>query len=78
MKSPFFMKRSAGLLWIAAAGLVLGTLSAHASEAPDLDGDGVPNIVDPDIDNDGIPNALDDNIDGGIARSGPLDRKSVV
>lgn len=72
MKSPFFMKRSAGLRWIAAAGLVLGTLSAHASEAPDLDGDGVPNIVDPDIDNDGIPNALDDNIDGGIARSGPF------
>ncbi len=38
---------------------------------PDLDGDGVPNVVDPDIDNDGIPNALDRNIDGGIARSGP-------
>ncbi|MEO8617390.1 MAG: hypothetical protein ABI600_19820 [Luteolibacter sp.] len=37
----------------------------------DLDGDGIPNIVDPDIDNDGIPNALDRNIDGGIARSGP-------
>lgn len=38
---------------------------------PDLDGDGVPNVVDPDIDNDGIPNALDRNIDGGIAKSGP-------
>ena len=38
---------------------------------PDLDGDGIPNIVDPDIDNDGVPNALDRNVDGGIARSGP-------
>lgn len=38
---------------------------------PDLDGDGVPNVVDPDIDNDGIPNALDRNIDGGIPKSGP-------
>ncbi len=58
----------------ASALLVLG-LSAHtsraATSAPDLDGDGVPNIVDTDIDNDGIPNALDSNIDGGIAKSGP-------
>lgn len=38
---------------------------------PDLDSDGVPNVVDPDIDNDGIPNALDRNIDGGIPKSGP-------
>lgn len=54
--------------------LSFGLLPMHlhaANSAPDLDGDGVPNIVDPDIDNDGIPNALDDNIDGGIARSGP-------
>lgn len=40
-------------------------------QGADLDGDGVPNLVDPDIDNDGIPNALDKNIDGGIAKSGP-------
>jgi hypothetical protein len=40
--------------------------------APDLDGDGIPNLVDPDVDNDGIPNALDDNIDGGFAKSGPF------
>jgi hypothetical protein len=72
MKSPFFMTRSAPIRWIAAAGFALGTLSATATQAPDLDADGVPNIVDPDIDNDGIPNALDDNIDGGIARSGPF------
>jgi hypothetical protein len=25
----------------------------------DIDGDGIPNIVDPDVDNDGIPNGLD-------------------
>ncbi|MEZ5304582.1 MAG: hypothetical protein R3F11_28640 [Verrucomicrobiales bacterium] len=40
--------------------------------APDLDGDGIPNIVDPDIDNDGIPNALDSNVDGGVAKTGPF------
>ncbi len=51
--------------------LLQGPLHA-AGTAPDLDGDGIPNIVDPDIDNDGFPNALDDNIDGGIARSGPF------
>ena len=38
----------------------------------DLDGDGIPNIVDPDIDNDGIPNALDRNVDGGVAKTGPF------
>ena len=43
----------------------------------DLDGDGIPNVVDPDIDNDGIPNALDDNIDGGIAKTGPFAGKYV-
>ena len=43
----------------------------------DLDGDGIPNVVDPDIDNDGIPNALDDNIDGGIAKTGPHAGKHV-
>ena len=72
MKLTSFMTRSAGLRWIAAAGLALGTLTANAKSAPDLDGDGIPNIVDPDIDNDGIPNALDDNVDGGIAKSGPF------
>ena len=38
----------------------------------DIDGDGIPNIVDPDVDNDGIPNALDRNVDGGIAKFGPM------
>ena len=42
-----------------------------ATSAPDLDGDGIPNIVDPDVDNDGLPNATDRNIDGGIAKTGP-------
>jgi hypothetical protein len=41
-------------------------------QGADLDGDGIPNIVDPDIDNDGIPNALDKNVDGGIAKTGPF------
>lgn len=41
-------------------------------QGADLDGDGIPNIVDPDIDNDGIPNSLDRNIDGGISKSGTL------
>lgn len=72
MKPHKFMIASPGLRWIAAVGLALGTLTANAAEAPDLDGDGIPNIVDPDIDNDGIPNALDDNVDGGIARTGPF------
>lgn len=43
----------------------------------DLDGDGIPNVVDPDIDNDGIPNALDKNIDGGIAKTGPFAGKYI-
>ena len=43
----------------------------------DLDGDGIPDVVDPDIDNDGIPNALDDNIDGGIAKTGPFAGKYI-
>jgi hypothetical protein len=46
-------------------------------QGADLDGDGIPNIVDPDIDNDGIPNSLDRNIDGGIARSGPNEGKYI-
>lgn len=69
--------QTTGIRWIAAAGLAFGTLTAQVQAAPDLDGDGIPNIVDIDIDNDGIPNALDDNIDGGIATSGPFVRKYV-
>lgn len=45
--------------------------SQSHSQGRDLDGDGIPNIVDPDIDNDGIPNIFDKNVDGGIARNGP-------
>lgn len=64
--------------------LVLGTpvLPLHAAywdtgnsqtldQVRDLDGDGIPNLVDPDIDNDGTPNILDRNVDGGIAKTGP-------
>ncbi len=57
-----------GLLW---------THGAAGGTAADLDGDGIPNIVDPDIDNDGIPNALDRNIDGGIAKTGPYAGKYI-
>lgn len=57
---------------LAVALLTSAALSpAVFAAAPDLDGDGIPNVVDPDIDNDGIPNALDRNVDGGIAKSGP-------
>ena len=51
---------------------VPGTLRAGVPTARDIDGDGIPNIVDPDVDNDGIPNGLDRNVDGGWAKSGPL------
>jgi len=47
------------------------TLAVDGPSAPDLDGDGIPNIVDPDIDNDGLPNGFDPNVDGGIALFGP-------
>ena len=49
-----------------------GTLRAGNPTPADLDGDGIPNIVDPDVDNDGIPNGLDRNVDGGKAKSGPF------
>jgi len=72
MKTHTLLRAKSGLRWIVALSLGLSPMHLHAANtAPDLDGDGVPNIVDPDIDNDGIPNALDDNIDGGIAKSGP-------
>jgi len=72
MKPHPLLRTKAGLRWIAALALGLSPLHVRgATDAPDLDGDGIPNIVDPDIDNDGIPNALDDNVDGGIAKSGP-------
>lgn len=63
--------KSRSLSALVAATLFAAASASAAGRAPDLDGDGVPNIVDPDIDNDGVPNALDRNIDGGIARSGP-------
>ena len=68
-----------GVRAVALVSFLLGAAnSLHAaSNAPDLDGDGIPNIVDPDIDNDGIPNALDKNVDGGIAKSGPYKGKYI-
>jgi hypothetical protein len=49
----------------------------ESAPPPDLDGDGIPNIVDPDIDNDGLPNAFDPNVDGGIALFGPYKGKYI-
>lgn len=68
---PFcqFALRTAAAL--AVLGLLLPVSLPAAGSAPDLDGDGIPNIVDPDVDNDGIPNALDENVDGGFAKRGP-------
>jgi hypothetical protein len=65
-----------GLVSVTSFALAASGLRA-AGNAPDLDGDGIPNIVDPDIDNDGIPNAIDDNVDGGIAKSGPYAGKYI-
>jgi hypothetical protein len=67
---PAARNLSRALVLAAAASLALTTIPARAT-APDLDSDGIPNVVDPDVDNDGIPNALDKNVDGGIAKSGP-------
>ena len=54
--------------------LIAYALPAQAAtfDPADIDGDGIPNIVDPDVDNDGIPNALDRNVDGGVAKAGPF------
>ena len=70
MNPPSNMKHRLCLMAIAGIVLVLVPGSLRA-EAPDLDGDGVPNIVDPDVDGDGLPNAFDRNVDGGIALTGP-------
>lgn len=64
------------VLAITALAFWCGDVRASGS-APDLDGDGIPNLVDPDVDNDGIPNAFDRNIDGGIAKSGPYEGRYI-
>jgi hypothetical protein len=70
MKRQLFSPQVRAFSLATLATLALSALPASAA-APDLDGDGIPNVVDPDIDNDGIPNALDKNIDGGVAKAGP-------
>lgn len=57
--------------------VALFSYGQNNSNAPDLDGDGIPNIVDPDIDNDGLPNMMDPNVDGGIALTGPYAGKYI-
>lgn len=72
MKRQLLHSRVRTLSLAAFTALALATTPTSArAAAPDLDGDGIPNVVDPDIDNDGIPNALDKNIDGGVAKTGP-------
>lgn len=58
-----------GIKLLATAGFLLAPMQVRASG--DLDGDGIPNVVDLDIDGDGLVNTIDDNMDGGIAREGP-------
>lgn len=72
---PFVRRWMSTLALLAMLGWNPGLAAAGA--APDLDGDGIPNIVDPDVDNDGIPNALDRNVDGGIAKTGPYAGKYI-
>ena len=51
MKPHPLFRAKVGLRWIAALTLGLSPLHLHgATNAPDLDGDGVPNLVDPDVD----------------------------
>ncbi|MEZ5276068.1 MAG: hypothetical protein R3F07_06800 [Opitutaceae bacterium] len=68
------MKSPVRYLPLCASLVLILTVPARSEDrrAPDLDGDGIPNIVDPDIDNDGIPNSIDPNVDGGIALTGPF------
>ncbi len=71
------MKKHKRLIhYLSCASLVLTmqvkTAKAADKPAADLDGDGIPNLIDPDVDNDGLPNAIDPNVDGGIAQTGPF------
>jgi len=67
----FTLAIASSLLLLATSGI------AEDRQAPDLDGDGIPNIVDPDIDNDDLPNSIDPNVDGGIAKTGPFSGKYI-
>ena len=73
------MKTPRNRLFTLTLSLLLLTTAGTAEErqAPDLDGDGIPNIVDPDIDNDDLPNSIDPNVDGGIAKTGPFAGKYI-
>lgn len=70
MKRVLHRRASLVGLLLGLAILGVGRLWA-AGDAPDLDGDGIPNLIDLDIDNDGLPNAIDPNVDGGVALTGP-------
>jgi hypothetical protein len=76
MKSLILLKSKYTLPWVTVVSL-LSTPLVASTPPPDLDRDGIPNIVDPDVDNDGVPNRLDRNIDGGRARTGPLRNRQI-
>ena len=61
----------------AAFAAAFGVSPAMAASQPDLDGDGISNLVDPDVDGDGILNGDDRNVDGGVCKSGPFKGKYV-
>ncbi len=70
VKTKFkFRKLRSGITLMAFLSLMLAPMQVRADD--DLDGDGIPNVVDLDIDDDGLVNTIDDNMDGGIATTGP-------
>ena len=70
-RTPLFFIAGLAMLQLALASV------GKAATVRDLDGDGIPNLVDTDVDNDGIPNSRDRNVDGGIATSGPFKGKYI-
>jgi hypothetical protein len=54
--------------------LAVATLLGAGGEHYDIDGDGIPNLVDEDMDGDGFDNAVDPDIDGdGVGNAADLD-----
>jgi hypothetical protein len=76
MKSLILLKSKSMLPWVILGSLCTTPLVAN-TPPPDLDLDGIPNIIDPDVDNDGVLNGRDRNIDGGRARTGPLRNRQI-
>jgi len=49
-------------------------VSPAMAKQPDLDGDGITNLLDPDVDGDGILNGADRNVDGGVCKNRSFSR----